>query len=499
MAAFAQSSWNLFVLMVVLLGLGPLTAGVAWELFNTEVAGNPNGGLYRNLNAANSTVQEIILYHGHYHMMFVSSRSRVVLSGLMAVVLAVVIIGGSFYAGYLPASVRTPETTNQTGGNQGGNGQSPGGGNTGTGGTGNQGTGANGTGSQGGTSPEATLGTLSILVTDPPQVPEGVTAVYMTYSDLAVHATSNDLSHGRIDLNVTGTIEASELINVSQTIASAKVPTGSYDLVRFNISSVAVTYDNLTYPATVSASSFTASFVGGLQVNGTQACAALVDLQPLVINAGTATSPQFVFGLTMDALGISNESVTPDVSSMGFRMDLGNQSWHQSFSANVTRSLEIDSATLTNDSLSLTVTNTGNETQALRFVIVTPSLFATGSHTMQPMYMLPNFFVSMVFAVEPNGSLEPVLPETPQPAAATAISSWLVGGGLNLTAGASVTLGYHGTLFVPSNTTTPGMGTQMGGVTVIPIGGGGGPAPTSYQITVVGSTTSATISVNVQS
>ena len=404
-----------------------------------------------------------------------STRNRVFFSGLMAVVLAAVIIGASSYVGYLPIATQTP-----TGG--GGN---------------NQGTGNNQTGGQGGTTQTAaqgTVGTLSILVTDPPQVPEGVTAVYITYDELAVHPVASDLRQGWIELNVSGTIESMGLINVSQTIAAAQVPAGSYDLVRFNVSSVAVTYNNLTYSAALSSNTFVAAFVGGLQVNNSQVSAALVDVEPTVLNAGSASNPQFVFRLSLNALALVRNNINLELTQIGFRMDLGNMSWYVGFRANATRSLTIDSAALANDSLSVTVTNSGNGTQNIEFIVVTPALYATGTGGMQPMYRLPDLYGSIVFAVEPNGSLQPVSMGTPQLGMASAIASRLGQGGFNLTAGGSATFSYHGALSISSDSTGLGTGIGGGNVTVAPPGGGS-TSSAAYQIAVIGDTASASITV----
>lgn len=395
-----------------------------------------------------------------------SSRNRVLFSGLMAVILAAVIIGASSYAGYLPVA-----TQNSTGGR-------------------------GGAGSQGGTSPQGTDGTLSILVTDPPQVPEGVTAVYITYDELAVHSAASDLYHGWIELNVSGTIESMGLVNVSQTIAAAQLPAGSYDLVRFNVSTVMVTYDNLTYSAELSSHTFIATFVGGLQVNSSEASAALVNIEPMVLNVGSASAPQFVFRMTLNALVLARNYVNSDLMQPGFRMDLGNMSWYEGFSSNATRSLTIGSAILTNESLSVTVTNSGNVTQTVELVVVTPALYATGPPGMQPMYRLPAFYGSIVFAVEPNGSLQPISMGTPQLAVASAIASWLGRGDFNLTAGGSATFSYQGALPLTSDPTGLGMGMGGGNLTVTQPGGGT-TSPIVYQITVIGDTASASISVNV--
>jgi len=229
-------------------------------------------------------------------------------------------------------------------------------------------------------------------------------------------------------------------------------------------------------------------------VNSSQESAALVGIYPLIVNVGSASSPQFVFRLSLSALSLVRSYINSDMIQPGFRMDLGNLSWFLGFSSNVTQSLTIDSATLTNDSLSVTVTNSGNQVQTIRFVEVTPSLFASGPPGMQPMYRLPGFLGSLTFAVEPNGSLQPIVMATTGMAMGSLIASKLEAGGFNLTAGASATFSYHGALSLTYDSTGIGMGLGGGNLTVTPPIGGI-TSPSVYQITVIGDTASASISV----
>jgi hypothetical protein len=45
------------------------------------------------------------------------------------------------------------------------------------------------TSTPGGSGNSSQSGTLAILMTDPPTVPNGVTAVFITYADLAIHVS----------------------------------------------------------------------------------------------------------------------------------------------------------------------------------------------------------------------------------------------------------------------------------------------------------------------
>ena len=59
-------------------------------------------------------------------------------------------------------------------------------------------------------------GTFAVLLTDPPTVPVGVTKVYVSYVDLAVHVSGMDNNSGWTILKTSGTIELMGTVNVSQ-------------------------------------------------------------------------------------------------------------------------------------------------------------------------------------------------------------------------------------------------------------------------------------------
>src|SRR2546426_6869015 len=73
------------------------------------------------------------------------------------------------------------------------------------------------------TSSGAPKGTLSVLLTDPPHVPFGVTKVYITYSNLAVHVSEAGNQSGWTLLKSGGSIELLSTVNVGQTISSVKI------------------------------------------------------------------------------------------------------------------------------------------------------------------------------------------------------------------------------------------------------------------------------------
>ncbi len=84
-------------------------------------------------------------------------------------------------------------------------------------------------------------GSVSILLTDPPSVPAGVSAVYISYSNLALHLTELGDS-GWVTVAGHGTVDTMGLVNLSQTISTGNVPSGRYNLLVFNITSAKVEF-----------------------------------------------------------------------------------------------------------------------------------------------------------------------------------------------------------------------------------------------------------------
>src|SRR5689334_14834462 len=71
-----------------------------------------------------------------------------------------------------------------------------------------------------GNAPSSGSGTLAVLMTDPPTVPDGTTAVYINYSNIQVHISQAGNYSGWIDLQSSGEINLMSIINTTQTIAA---------------------------------------------------------------------------------------------------------------------------------------------------------------------------------------------------------------------------------------------------------------------------------------
>ncbi|HEV2226678.1 MAG TPA: DUF4382 domain-containing protein [Nitrososphaerales archaeon] len=277
-------------------------------------------------------------------------------------------------------------------------------------------------------------GVLSVLLTDPPSVPEGVSAVYVTYSNIAVHV-DNSGDSGWVTIAGAGTIDTLKLVNLSQTISSATIPSLSYNLVAFDISSVKVDFMGTNYSATVNSPRLIVPIVGGVKVNSAHAAAALVDIQPTVLNLGDRSSPRFAVSAGARALQVPESEETPSMNEVGIKSSLEGRSWLQSFRASHSDALTSSGLTLTHNSFSFSVTNPGSESLTIRLVVVTPA--SSGERLTAALGSLANSFV---FAVGSDGSLKL------QAGASAQVQSVLEASGYSLAQGATHQFTYLGAI-----------------------------------------------------
>lgn len=298
-----------------------------------------------------------------------STKKNIVVSGVAALGLAVLIIAAMMLAGVQLYTVPVP------------------------GGTTTQGT-------------QGSQGVLSILITDPPNVPEGVTAVYISYSDLSVHVAGAGNESGWKVIKQSGTIELMGTVNISQTIASVNIESGKYNLLRFNITSAKVTFNGKNYTAFVPSSMLTVPIIGGIEVNNSKPSATIIDITPTVFNIGSESNPEFMIKPVAKAFPVPSNAVTQEVQREGFRMRLSDKLWWKNIRQSFTANLRITSASLSQDSLSVTVMNSGNSSTEIKLIVVTP--LATALRGQMKHFVPSTFLGAAVFLVEKNGTLVPL-------------------------------------------------------------------------------------------
>jgi hypothetical protein len=316
------------------------------------------------------------------------SRNQVVIAGAFAVAIALATIVGAVY--FLPSPTQQSHTSANTMITTGNDALT-----TSTSGQ----TQANG------------QGTLSVLLTDPPTVPANVTAIYVTYSNVAVHVSDAGNQTGWTNANATGTIDLMQMVNVSSTIATVNVSTGVYNALRFNVSSAQVTYNGENYTAFVTRAELTVIIPGGIQVNSTTTAGAIIDMHPTVLNIGSRSNPEFIVDTAASVFGLPPGTITKAIEHIGTVIRIDDQAWWQHINQKYTANIQITGATLTNSSISVTVNNTGTQPATLGTITVSPvgSECTTASTTSHSQRAAPLCFTgSAVFLVQNDSSLKAV-------------------------------------------------------------------------------------------
>ncbi len=304
----------------------------------------------------------------------------------------------------------------------------------------------------------AGTGTLSIMLTDPPIIPTGVTAVYVSYSNLSVHISGAGNQSGWYPVNSHGTIELLGSVNFSQTLGTVTVANGVYNLIRFNVTSAKVTYNGVNYTAFVPSSELKVPIIGGVEVTDSKPSAAIIDLQTTVMNIGSQSNPEFMIRPVVKAYPVPSSDVTVNMQHRGFRQDLKGLKWWTSLRESYTANLQITTASLTANSLSLTVKNTGNHSTVLGLVLLSPLVSPLMGRGDRPdSHLTDSFLNSATFLILKNGSLAPLRTFAAQAlmsgsagetARETLYKSLFTAVGYNLTVGSSITFTYSGHIVI---------------------------------------------------
>jgi hypothetical protein len=121
-----------------------------------------------------------------------------------------------------------------------------------------------------------------VLLTDPPTVPAGTTLLNLTYSDISLHVAYPNGTDAWLPVNASGTVNLFSLVNMTQTIASTTIPTGStVDKIQFTIADVDAVVNGATYNVTTLSSTLVVS-VANSEVNQTLS-GVLVDFNPTLV------------------------------------------------------------------------------------------------------------------------------------------------------------------------------------------------------------------------
>jgi hypothetical protein len=282
----------------------------------------------------------------------------------------------------------------------------------------------------------ATSGVLSVMLTDPPtNIPQGVTAVYITYDYLGLHPAG----FGEGDwytLGAQGTLETLGLVNISETISSKNIPALNYDQIAFEISNAEVEFHGVNYSATVNGGRIIATMPGGLAISPSKISVVLLDILPTVLNLGDRASPRLVIAAGVKALPVPENEVSPSMAVVQNKTPLAGHAWSQPLMAAHSGNVTVNEVFLASKSLSFQATNRGSEPFVLRMVVIAPtSQVATAAVATEA---LSNSFV---FVVDSNGTLQILHTDDVGPT-----QSVLENTGYTLAPGASVHFSYSGTV-----------------------------------------------------
>ncbi len=285
--------------------------------------------------------------------------------------------------------------------------------------------------------PNSGGGTLAVLMTDPPTVPNGTSAVYITYSNLAIHVSGAGNNSGWYSIGSQRAIDLMSVINVTQTIASTSIQSGTFDALRFNITSATVTFNGVNYTASLvyQQHMLYVQIVGGITVVDGQASAAVIDLAPTVLLLGTPSNPSFAFIPSASAFTVPAQSIPAHALRVGDREDVHDQAWFQNVVQN--RKFEISAVVLTPMSLSVTVVNNGRSSMLFRMVGVTSLSSVSGGEKVSNLIALAS--ISQIFAISQNTTLIPLSTSD-----RIQMGQTLLAGGYLLPPQASVTFNYTG-------------------------------------------------------
>jgi len=243
-------------------------------------------------------------------------------------------------------------------------------------------------------------------------VPAGVTAIYVTYSNVAVHVGGAGNQSGWTNANTTGTLDLMKMVNVSSTIATVKVTAGVYDALRFNVSSAQVTYNGANYTAFIPKAELTVVIPGGIQVNATSSSGAIIDMHPTVLNIGSKSTPEFIVDTAASAFDLPKGVITKTIEAVGTIMRIDDQSWWQHINEQYTANIQIAAASVASQSLSVTVKNTGNRSVTLGTITLAPigsECAAPQTASSQGQRGVPLCFTgTAVFLVQNDSSLKSV-------------------------------------------------------------------------------------------
>jgi hypothetical protein len=234
-------------------------------------------------------------------------------------------------------------------------------------------------------------GFLAVQMTDPPNVPENVTDIYIGYSDIQVHlAATTNQSSSWFTVAKAGHMDLMHVLNVSVTLGVAKVDVGRFDLVRFDISSAQVTYNGKNYSAYVPSNTMSIPIPhGGVTVTNNETTAMIIDMSPTVVPFQNGPSLGFVLVPAAVCIPIPALDWSDTLNQFGATLDT-NASWFQQSEIQQTSNITITESALTNHSISIAVRNYGNTNVTISELDLIENSTSNGLETIASFQVLGN-------------------------------------------------------------------------------------------------------------
>jgi hypothetical protein len=283
-------------------------------------------------------------------------------------------------------------------------------------------------------------GILALQITDPPVAPAGVTKVVIQYSDIYAHVANSEGEHGGwYKVAGAGSIDLMSVVNVSQTLGATPVPIGTYNGIKFNVTSATVTYNGTTYPATVPHGWIGVPIKGeGISVTESADAGVVIDMAPTIIMSNENGNIHFIIMPIVRGYPVPG-AFHKEYEHPGTKVSKEQESFIYHDEDEDMGQIAISSATLHGTSLSVSVKNIGRNNVTLTHVFLSGlSQYALTSGNMTIYGELRSY---QMFAVQTSGNLEVANNKT------QLMAQWESGQiGYKLAPSASVTLSYTGSV-----------------------------------------------------
>ena len=175
-------------------------------------------------------------------------------------------------------------------------------------------------------------GVLAAQITDPPDppnAPAGTTHIYIDYSDIEAHTTTQNSNSVWFTVAKTGMIDLFSVLNVGLTLGSAEVPSGIFDQARFDITNATVTFGGINYTASVPLNQIMVPLSnGGALVTPNASAGFVIDVAPTVLALNNGGTPSFEIITATQGLSIPSQSWTGSLTVAGSMIqNITSQPW----------------------------------------------------------------------------------------------------------------------------------------------------------------------------